>query len=80
MRFGHALEAQLEACGWPCIPFNSDQRVQVEGTGLYSYPDLSVACPPVLDAAREPSACSPTKGPEHSVRKSIARWHETRTD
>ena len=60
MRFGHALEAQLEACGGPCIPFNSDQRVRVEGTGLYSYPDLSIACPPVFDAARGEALTNPT--------------------
>ena len=28
----------------PCLVLPSDQRVQVEGTGLYTYPDVSVVC------------------------------------
>ena len=27
-----------------CLVFTSDQRVHVEATGLYTYPDVSVAC------------------------------------
>jgi Uma2 family endonuclease len=30
--------------GKPCKPFNSDQRVYVEKTGLFTYPDLSIVC------------------------------------
>lgn len=32
--------------GKPCRPFNSDLRVKVEATGLRTYPDVTVACPP----------------------------------
>lgn len=28
----------------PCIVFSSDQRVYVEETGLYTYPDVTVTC------------------------------------
>lgn len=28
----------------PCIVMSSDQRVNVEATGLYTYPDLTVVC------------------------------------
>src|SRR5690606_28010588 len=28
----------------PCTVFTSDMRVEVERTGLYTYPDISVAC------------------------------------
>jgi Uma2 family endonuclease len=28
----------------PCTVYNSDQRVQVSNTGLYTYPDLSIVC------------------------------------
>jgi Uma2 family endonuclease len=30
--------------GRRCIVFNSDQRVHIPATGLYTYPDVSVAC------------------------------------
>lgn len=30
--------------GKPCEPFSSDMRVKVNPTGLYTYPDLVVAC------------------------------------
>ena len=30
--------------GSPCEVFNSDMRVRVSKTGLYTYPDLSIAC------------------------------------
>ncbi len=32
--------------GTPCRPFDSDMRVKVEATGLYTYPDLSICCGP----------------------------------
>jgi Uma2 family endonuclease len=37
-----SLHAQLRAR--PCEVYSSDMRVQVEVTGLYTYPDLVVAC------------------------------------
>lgn len=39
--FGNAL------AGRPCVPFNSDLRLKVEATDLYTYPDLSVVCGPL---------------------------------
>jgi Uma2 family endonuclease len=30
--------------GGPCVVFTSDLRVKVEATGLFTYPDVSVAC------------------------------------
>jgi Uma2 family endonuclease len=30
--------------GRPCVPYNSDLRIQVQATGLMTYPDLSVIC------------------------------------
>jgi Uma2 family endonuclease len=30
----------------PCRPYGSDQRVAVPATRMYTYPDVSVACPP----------------------------------
>jgi Uma2 family endonuclease len=39
------LGNQLE--GKPCEPFGSDLRVKVTASGLYTYPDVTVACPPL---------------------------------
>jgi len=38
--FGNRLK------GHRCIAYNSELRVKVEATGLYTYPDLSVVCGP----------------------------------
>jgi Uma2 family endonuclease len=37
-----ALRTQLKGC--PCRVYTSDMRVKVEASGLYTYPDVSVAC------------------------------------
>lgn len=37
-----SLHAQLRQR--PCTVYSSDQRVKVEATGLYTYPDISVVC------------------------------------
>src|SRR5688572_18447812 len=37
-----ALSALLR--GRPCKPFNSDQRVHIPQTGLYTYPNGGVVC------------------------------------
>jgi Uma2 family endonuclease len=36
--FGNKLQ------GKRCVPFNSDLRLKIESTGLFTYPDLSVVC------------------------------------
>jgi Uma2 family endonuclease len=38
--FGNRLK------GGHCVPFNSDLRVKIVATGLFTYPDLSVICGP----------------------------------
>ena len=40
-------EARTRLKGRPCVPFNSDLRLKVQATGLYTYPDLSVICGPL---------------------------------
>jgi Uma2 family endonuclease len=37
-----AIGNQLEGC--PCVVYTSDMRVRIQPEGLYTYPDLSVAC------------------------------------
>ncbi|HEU0010582.1 MAG TPA: Uma2 family endonuclease [Verrucomicrobiae bacterium] len=39
-----AVEFSNQLRGQPCVPFNSDLRMKVEATGLFTYPDLSVVC------------------------------------
>ncbi len=48
-----ALAASLR--GRPCAVLTSDMRVLVEATGLYTYPDVSVACPPKVIGKEEAS-------------------------
>src|SRR6266446_5235671 len=31
----------------PCIPYNAALRIKIEGTALFTYPDLSVICGPL---------------------------------
>ncbi|MFN3651316.1 MAG: Uma2 family endonuclease [Armatimonadota bacterium] len=38
----------------PCRPYGSDQRVGVAATGIYTYPDLSIICPPEEHDPRDP--------------------------
>lgn len=40
-----ALRAGLS--GGPCEVYQSGMRVRVADTGLYAYPDVAVACPPI---------------------------------
>jgi len=39
--FGNRLD------GKRCVPYTGDLRIQVEATGLFTYPDLSVICGPL---------------------------------
>jgi Uma2 family endonuclease len=53
------LFAQLK--GGPCQTFSSDQRVLVEATGLYAYPDVVILCGPgVYDPADRDTLTNPT--------------------
>lgn len=38
------LRNALEAAGRPCYVLQSDQRVHVQPSGLYTYPDVTVVC------------------------------------
>ena len=47
--------------GTPCRTYSSDQRVLVEATGLYTYPDILVVCgPEALDPADKDTLTNPT--------------------
>lgn len=48
-----AGEVRSKLKGRPCVPFNSDLRLKVVATGLYTYPDLSVVCGPLEFAGEE---------------------------
>jgi Uma2 family endonuclease len=53
------LFAQLK--GGPCQTFSSDQRVLVEATGLYAYPDVVILCGPgVYDPVDRDTLTNPT--------------------
>jgi Uma2 family endonuclease len=53
------IGAQLE--GGPCQTFSSDQRVLVEATGLYTYPDIVILCGPgIYDPEDRDTLTNPT--------------------
>jgi len=39
-----ARELSTSLKGRPCVVFNTDLRIKVEATGLFTYPDASVVC------------------------------------
>ena len=49
MNLGGEIYSRLK--GGPCRPFMQDQRVVVDRTGLYTYPDLLIVCGRVETAA-----------------------------
>jgi Uma2 family endonuclease len=53
MNLGAQIHAQLRS--GPCRVYSSDMRVSVSPTGLYTYPDIVVACesPRFLDGERD---------------------------
>jgi Uma2 family endonuclease len=47
--------------GARCVPFNSDLRIKIAATGLFTYPDLSVICgPPEFVPGTEDTVLNPT--------------------
>ena len=53
--FGNGLK------GRPCTAYDSDLRILVSATGLYSYPDASVICGPLeFEDARRDTVLNPT--------------------
>jgi Uma2 family endonuclease len=53
------IGVQLE--GGPCQTFSSDQRVLVETTGLYTYPDIVILCGPgIYDPAERDTLTNPS--------------------
>ncbi|MEQ1829353.1 MAG: Uma2 family endonuclease [Pirellula sp.] len=41
-------EARQQLKGKPCVPYNSDLRIKIEATGLFTYTDASIVCGPLL--------------------------------
>lgn len=59
MNAGGSLTSQLK--GKRCRVVGSDQHVKVEATGLQTYPDIVVYCPPVrFDSKRKDTLLEPT--------------------
>jgi Uma2 family endonuclease len=47
--------------GGPCQTYSSDQRVMIEATGLYTYPDIVILCGPgTYDPADRDTLTNPT--------------------
>ncbi len=45
----------------PCVVYNSDLRIKVEATGLYTYPDASIVCGDLqFDDERRDTVINPT--------------------
>ncbi len=45
----------------PCVPYNSDLRIKIEESGLYTYPDASIVCGELqLDAEVPTAVLNPT--------------------
>jgi Uma2 family endonuclease len=56
-----ASEVRTHLKGRPCVPFNSDLRLKIVASGLYTYPDLSVVCGPLEFAdEQEDTITNPT--------------------
>lgn len=46
--------------GKKCVPYNADLRIQVQSTGLFTYPDLSVICGPLQFTDGEDTVTNPS--------------------
>ncbi len=54
-------EAGNQLKGKRCVPYNSDLRVKVEATGLYTYPDATIVCgPPQMDSSVKGTVLNPS--------------------
>lgn len=54
-------EIRTRLKGLPCTPYDSDLRILVSATGLYTYPDASVICGPLeYEDARRDTVLNPT--------------------
>ncbi len=42
--------------GHPCRPYDSDLKIHIEDTGLFTYPDLTVICGKVLRSSQDANA------------------------
>ena len=56
MNVGSELRALIKSKGRPCRVLSSDQRVNVNDTGLYTYPDVTVLCGPARTPPKSPSS------------------------
>ena len=54
-------ELHLRLKGGKCRVFGSDLRVKVKRTGLYTYPDVVIACDPELVFLALPHGVSPSR-------------------
>lgn len=45
--------------GTTCRPYSSDMRVHIIGSGLYTYPDVVIACPPEFKDDRTDTLVNP---------------------
>ncbi len=54
-------EARQLLKGKPCVPYNSDLRIKIDATGLYTYPDASIICgPPQIDSEISGTVLNPS--------------------
>ena len=52
-------DSRTQLRGTPCLPFNSDQRVKIEESGLRTYPDISIACEPRFENEKQLDLLNP---------------------
>ena len=62
--------------GRDCAPFNSDQRVHVQATGNYCYPDITVVCGPPTYHEADPDSLTNPRLIAEVLSKSTA-YHDT---